>query len=149
MLYLASTVWLSTQNFDTGVTRMTAFGEQSIHHGDNNFLRTVSNFVWHVYVLLVWRLRGNAYKFPSPWHKSSHRLLFWEVLRLPRNCWSVLQCSRLSPLLSLGFAWCRVFLMVYVTTSFLAAESWVWLITPPLTKRMNDLPIVMCQDEPV
>ena len=87
------------------------------HNGDYNFLRAVSNFVWHVYVLLVWRLGGNAYKFPSPWHKSSHRLLFWEVLWhqaivVPSPLFSCF--AALSP----GFAWCEVFLMVYVTKPF-------------------------------
>jgi hypothetical protein len=98
--------------------------------------------LWCVYVLLVWRVRGGACKFPSPWHKSSRWLLFLELLWHQELLVFPIFSSTCS-FFRLSFARCETFLIVRVTTSILLAVSWGWLITFWLTKRMNDLIVIL------
>lgn len=80
--YLAPVVRESTQKFSLQLGENDAVAEQhGIHYGVRSFLHPLSNFVWRVYVFLVRRVAGDACKFPSPWHKSSRGLLFWELLQ--------------------------------------------------------------------
>lgn len=144
--HLASVVWEINAKVWLRVRGNDVFGEHGILYGGRNFLHPLSNFVCRVYVLLERGVGGDACKFPSPWHKSLDGLLFWELLQRQAIVvgFQILPPAlSLSSLLSLGFAWCEVFLMVYVTTTILAEGSWVWLITLWLTKRMNDLIVIL------
>lgn len=147
---MASVVWESGREFGLELRPNDVVWGARYSLRGRNFLHPLSNFVRRVCVLLVRRVCGYACKFPSPRHKSSRWLLFWELLQrqaivvvFPTLSSPLSLSLLLSPLLSPGFAWCEVFLMVYVTTTILAEGSWVWLITLWLTKRMNDLLVIL------
>jgi len=135
--YLASTVWVSTQNFDTGCGRVTAFGEQRIQHGDYNFLRTVRNFAWYVYAGV--KARRECLQVCFSLAQKLKQIVILGSAPASTQLLFAPQCSRLSPFLSLGFAWCKDFLMVYVTTTILAAGSRV-LINYTAVDKTNEWP---------
>jgi hypothetical protein len=75
--YLASIIRESTQKFGLGTERMTLFGYQRSPQFPPSFKKLCVACIC-VAGVKAWRA---ACKFPSPWHKSSHRLLFSELLR--------------------------------------------------------------------